>query len=228
LAALTVLVLALASEVRAGDTNVRVAANFTEPAKEIASTFSKRHGHGAILSFGATEEFYTQITQAAPFQVFLAADEETPKKLADDGLAVADSLFTYAIGKLVPFSTNATMVTGEQTLRDAKFNKSYSRSRGCPFRRGGGRNDEKTRTLRDPRDRRSSGHRARPLPLLPGERLVGHDGVADGAVVVMPTEGSSKSRPARRRCNSGAGVEAFRFFSTLACPSSAASTIESQ
>jgi molybdate transport system substrate-binding protein len=53
----------------------------------------------------------------------LSADQSTPKKLADNGLAVADSLFTYAIGKLVLFSTNATLVTGEQTLRDAKFNK---------------------------------------------------------------------------------------------------------
>ena len=53
----------------------------------------------------------------------MSADQSTPKKLADNGLAVADSLFTYAIGKLVLFSTNATLVTGEQTLRDAKFNK---------------------------------------------------------------------------------------------------------
>ena len=78
--------------------------------------------HKAVLSFGATGQFYTQITQAAPFQVFSSADESTPKKLVADGLAVASSLFTYAVGKLVLFSTNATPVTGEQTLRVAKFN----------------------------------------------------------------------------------------------------------
>ena len=100
-----------------------VAANFTEPAKEIAQLFESKTGHKAVLSFGATGQFYTQITEGAPFQVFLSADESTPKKLADNGLAVADSLFTYAIGKLVLFSTNPTLVTGEQTLRDAKFNK---------------------------------------------------------------------------------------------------------
>jgi molybdate transport system substrate-binding protein len=121
--ALTALLLALASEVQAGDTTVAVAANFTEPAKEIAQLFQSSTGHRAILSFGATGQFYAQITQAAPFQVFLSADEKTPKKLVDDGLAVGDSLFTYAIGKLVLFSTNPTLVTGEQTLRDAKFNK---------------------------------------------------------------------------------------------------------
>jgi molybdate transport system substrate-binding protein len=115
--------LALASEAHAGDTNVAVAANFTQPAKEIAQLFQASSGHKAILSFGATGQFYTQITEGAPFQVFLSADQSTPKRLADNGLAVADSLFTYAIGKLVLFSINATLVTGEQTLRDAKFNK---------------------------------------------------------------------------------------------------------
>jgi molybdate transport system substrate-binding protein len=122
-AAIAALLLVLASEAYADDTNIAVAANFTEPAKEIAQLFQRSTGHRVLLSFGATGQFYTQITQAAPFQMLLSADERTPKKLADDGLAVGDSLFTYAIGKLVLFSTNNTLVTGEQTLRDAKFNK---------------------------------------------------------------------------------------------------------
>jgi len=79
-----------AGAAQAADTNVAVAANFTEPGKEIARLFEARTGHRAILSFGATGQFYTQITQAAPFQVFLSADRSTPKKLADDGLAVGD------------------------------------------------------------------------------------------------------------------------------------------
>jgi molybdate transport system substrate-binding protein len=72
------------------------AANFTEPAKEIAAAFKAKTGHDAVLSFGASGQFYTQITQGAPFQVFLSADDARPKKLADDGLAVPDSRFTYA------------------------------------------------------------------------------------------------------------------------------------
>ena len=108
---------------RAADTNVAVAANFTEPAKEIARLFESKTGHKAILSFGATGQFYAQITQGAPFQVFLSADQSTPKRLVDDGLAVGDSLFTYAVGKLVLFSRDAELVTGEQTLRAGKFNK---------------------------------------------------------------------------------------------------------
>jgi molybdate transport system substrate-binding protein len=107
----------------AANTNVAVAANFTEPSKEIAQLFEAKTGHKAILSFGATGQFYTQITQAAPFQVFLSADQTTPKKLVDEGLAVGNTLFTYAIGKLVLFSANANLAKGEQTLRDGQFNK---------------------------------------------------------------------------------------------------------
>jgi molybdate transport system substrate-binding protein len=58
----------------AADFNVAIAANFTDPAKEIAQLFESKTGHKAILSFGATGQFYTQITQAAPFQVFFSAD----------------------------------------------------------------------------------------------------------------------------------------------------------
>jgi molybdate transport system substrate-binding protein len=116
-------VVALAFPANAATCNVAVAANFTAPAREIAQVFETRTGHKAMLSFGATGQFYVQITQAAPFQAFLSADESTPKRLVNDGLAVADTLFTYAVGKLVLFSGQAGLVTGEQTLRDPKFSK---------------------------------------------------------------------------------------------------------
>ena len=116
-------VIAAPCAAHAANTNVAVAANFTEPAKEITQLFESKTGHKAILSFGATGQFYTQITQAAPFQVFLSADQSTPTKLVDDGLALRDTLFTYAIGKLVLFSADANLVKGEQTLRDGQFNK---------------------------------------------------------------------------------------------------------
>lgn len=114
---------AISTAVHAADTNIAVAANFTEPAKEIAQLFEKATGNRAILSFGATGQFYAQIVQGAPFQVLLSADQSTPKKLVDDGVGVADSLFTYAVGKIVLFSANAALVVGEQTLREPKFNK---------------------------------------------------------------------------------------------------------
>src|SRR5882757_3823504 len=98
-ALLLILTAAAIPHAHAANTNVAVAANFTEPAKEIAQLFEGRTGHKAILRFGATGQFYTQITQAAPFQVFFSADDSTPKKMVADKLAVGDTLFTYAIGK---------------------------------------------------------------------------------------------------------------------------------
>src|SRR6266545_1642953 len=107
----------------AAQTNVAVAANFTEAAKEIAAAFKAKTGHEAVLSFGATGQFYTQITQGAPFQVLLSADDARPKKLVDDGLAVPGSNFTYAIGKLVLWSKTPGLVKGEETLNAASFAK---------------------------------------------------------------------------------------------------------
>jgi molybdate transport system substrate-binding protein len=107
----------------AASTNVAVAANFTDAAKEIASAFKQKTGHDAVLSFGASGAFYTQITQDAPFQVFLSADDTRPKKAVAEGFGVPGSAFTYAIGKLVLWSTNPDAVKGEETLRSARFDK---------------------------------------------------------------------------------------------------------
>lgn len=107
----------------AGSTNVAVAANFTDAAKEIAAKFKANTGHDAVLSFGASGQFYAQIKEGAPFQVFLSADDERPKKLVDDGLAVPESRFTYAIGKLVLWSKDPALVKGEETLKASAFNK---------------------------------------------------------------------------------------------------------
>ncbi|CAG1771586.1 Molybdate-binding protein ModA [uncultured bacterium] len=91
-------------------TLVAVAANFTKPMNDIAAAFEKSTGHTAKLSFGSSGKFVSQIENAAPFEVFLSADDKSPAKLAEKGLAVADSRFTYAIGKLVLWSSKADFV----------------------------------------------------------------------------------------------------------------------
>jgi molybdate transport system substrate-binding protein len=112
-----------ASAAQAGQTNVAVAANFTDAANEIAEVFKEKTGHEAVLSFGSTGQFYTQITQDAPFEVFLAADDERPAKAVDEGFAVPGSQFTYAIGTLVLWSQDPALVRGEQTLKSGDFTK---------------------------------------------------------------------------------------------------------
>ena len=123
LAALLLLTGFAAHPATAAQTNVAVAANFTEAAKEIAASFKQKTGDDAVLSFGATGQLYTQITQAAPFEILLSADDERPRKAVADGLAVAGSPFTYAIGKLVLWSKSPGLVKGEDTLKDATFAK---------------------------------------------------------------------------------------------------------
>jgi molybdate transport system substrate-binding protein len=108
---------------RADQTNVAVAANFTDAAKEIAAAFRQKTGHVAVLSFGSSGQLLAQITQEAPFQIMLSADEERPRKLVEDGFAVPESRFTYAIGKLVLWSRDANAVTGAETLEHGKFRK---------------------------------------------------------------------------------------------------------
>lgn len=108
---------------RADKFNVAVAANFTETAKEIARAFQEKTGHEAVLSFGASGQFYTQIKEGAPFQVFLSADNTRPKKLVDEGFGLEDEEFTYAIGRLVLWSRQAGLVISEETLRSGDFHK---------------------------------------------------------------------------------------------------------
>ena len=115
--------LAALTQAEAGQTHVAVAANFTEPAQEIAALFKQKTGHEAVLSFGATGALFTQITHGAPFEVLLAADERRPKAAVDGGFAIPGSRFTYAVGKLVLWSRVADVTDGEAALKAGKFSK---------------------------------------------------------------------------------------------------------
>ena len=80
---------------------VAVASNFVAPAKELSQEFSKITTHSVRLSFGSTGKLYAQIIHGAPFQVFLAADQERPLRLVSEGFAEKGSQFTYARGRIV-------------------------------------------------------------------------------------------------------------------------------
>ena len=94
----------------ADEVQVAVAANFTAPMQQIAAQFEKDSGHKAVLAFGATGKFYAQIANGAPFEILLAADDETPARLEKEGLGVPGSRLTYAVGKLVLWSADAKRV----------------------------------------------------------------------------------------------------------------------
>jgi len=123
LASAGALLIVLLPGTQAADVNIAVAANFTDAAKEIGAAWEEKSGHKAVFSFGATGQLFAQISQGAPFEVFLSADQATVTKAGAEGHAVASTQFTYAVGKLVLYSTNKDAVNGEKTLKDAKFNK---------------------------------------------------------------------------------------------------------
>lgn len=104
------LLLTLGLPAHAGEVIAAVAANFTEPAKEIATLFTAKTGHTVTYTFGPSGQFYTQISQGAPFEVFLSADASRPKKAIEEGFAVEGTAFTYAIGKLVLWSADPALV----------------------------------------------------------------------------------------------------------------------
>lgn len=128
------ILLASVTFAHAGDTVVAVAANFTEPVKEIAEQFKEKTGHTATLSFGATGNFYQQIKNGAPFEVFLAADTERPTKAVEEGYGVKGTEFTYAIGTLVLWSAKDGLVKGPETLTDSAITHiSYCNPDAAPY-----------------------------------------------------------------------------------------------
>jgi molybdate transport system substrate-binding protein len=114
--AAAIAVIAALDQAAAAEIRVAVAANFTEPAKEIGVMFEASTGDKAVLSFGSTGQLYAQITQGAPFDVFLAADQARPERAVSEGYAVAGSRITYATGKIVLFSMDKDAVHGGATL----------------------------------------------------------------------------------------------------------------
>ena len=109
---------------RAQALTVAVAANFSAPMERIARDFTAATGHALEISVGSTGRFYAQIRNGAPFDVLLAADAATPEKLVNEGLALADSRYTYAIGQLVLYSQDPTLVDDQgQVLKNGNFSK---------------------------------------------------------------------------------------------------------
>lgn len=100
---------------------VAVAANFVPPFREIALEFERVTGHNVKVAAGSTGNFYSQIKNGAPFDVFFSADVERPKLLEEEGLGVKDSRVTYAVGRLVLWSPTPSLLKGADTLNSQYF-----------------------------------------------------------------------------------------------------------
>lgn len=100
---------------------VAVAADFYRPLQVVAAAFTRESGIRVIVSPGSSGGLYAQITNAAPYDIFLSADAEYPRRLVAAGLATGPSRFTYALGVLVLWGGQAQPPAGPAALRDARF-----------------------------------------------------------------------------------------------------------
>jgi molybdate transport system substrate-binding protein len=113
----------LGSQAWAGEVRVAVAANFAAPMERLAPLFEKESGHTMKVTAAASGRLYAQIKGGAAFDVFLSADEETPKRLMQEGIAVGGTRFVYATGRLVLWSVQPGLVDEKASvLNKGNFN----------------------------------------------------------------------------------------------------------
>ena len=87
------------------------------------------------MVFGSSGRFFAQISNGAPFDLFFSADQEKPQELIESGLAIDDSLFTYALGVLVLWSRYELLIqTSPAVLSSNQFNRlAIANARHAPY-----------------------------------------------------------------------------------------------
>jgi molybdate transport system substrate-binding protein len=103
---------------------IAVASNFNAAMNLLAPAFTEATGHQLIISFGSTGKLYAQIAHGAPYEVFLSADNSRTQLAIEAGLAVAGSDVVYAIGQLVLWSADTSLVDDAgKVLNDEKIQR---------------------------------------------------------------------------------------------------------
>lgn len=110
-------------QAQTGKITVAVAVNFLEPMRRIAAAYTKSSGQDVRIVSGSTGGLYAKIRHGAPYDVFLSADQDRPRRLEAEGLAAPGTRFTYAIGRLVLWTRSAELMAkvGPETLRRGVF-----------------------------------------------------------------------------------------------------------
>lgn len=108
---LSILLSSLLMTSAAADTiSIASASNFTQALKQLSKVFESNSTHKITIAFASTGKQYAQIMHGAPFDIFFAADSKRPKLLDEAGITVPKTRFTYAIGKLVLWSPDPSLV----------------------------------------------------------------------------------------------------------------------
>ncbi|HXF92116.1 MAG TPA: molybdate ABC transporter substrate-binding protein [Nitrospiraceae bacterium] len=115
-----------ASSVDAGELTVAAAADLNYAFKDLVTEFEHQTGERVKLSLGSSGNFYSQIANGAPFDLYFSADIGYPKKLIQEGLAVPNSLYQYATGRIVlwvPKGSKLDVAKGMDVLLDPSIKK---------------------------------------------------------------------------------------------------------
>ncbi|HEX4857104.1 MAG TPA: molybdate ABC transporter substrate-binding protein [Limnobacter sp.] len=107
----------LVSGAQAATATVAAAATLRPALEELAPLFMRNTGHVLKLAYGSSGNFYSQIRQGAPFDLFLSADMEFPERLVAEKLA-SPPVFPYAKGRLVLMWHRNASLKGDASLSD--------------------------------------------------------------------------------------------------------------
>jgi molybdate transport system substrate-binding protein len=110
----------------AEEMTIAAASNLNFAFREIATEYEKASGNQVRLTFGSSGNFYAQIQNGAPFDLFFSADLEYPQKLEEAGLTVPGSLYQYAIGRIVLWTGHESRIDvtkGIEALREPTVKK---------------------------------------------------------------------------------------------------------
>jgi molybdate transport system substrate-binding protein len=99
---LCLVLLCVAAATRAGEVAVAAAADLQYALDEVVQAFHVvQPATNVKVTYGSSGNFYAQLRNRAPFDLYLSADVMYPRRLAEDGLALDDDVFLYGIGRIV-------------------------------------------------------------------------------------------------------------------------------
>jgi molybdate transport system substrate-binding protein len=111
-----------------GAVRVAAAADLRFALDDAVKAFRERHADIDVqVTYGASGNFYAQLSNGAPFDLFLSADVDYPRRLAEQGLADKDSEFLYAVGHLVLWVPNSSPVDVKGRGMDALLDPSIKK-----------------------------------------------------------------------------------------------------
>jgi molybdate transport system substrate-binding protein len=101
---------------------IATAGHFLLPLQELLRMFEKETGNKAVITATSMGILYAKLKEGAPFDLFLSGDTLTPIKIEQEGLGIANTRFSYAIGKLVLWSPNPNLVDKKgEVLKKGNF-----------------------------------------------------------------------------------------------------------